>query len=137
MNSKIIQIAARFIKPMFLLISLLVLYRGHNLPGGGFIGGLLAAAGYIFYMMAYGVKSTIKKMWIKPFRLMAMGLLLAFISGFFALFANAPYMAGQWISVFGVKLGTPTLFDLGVYFAVVGVLLTIMMSILDKQEKWD
>jgi len=137
MNSKIIQIAARFIKPMFLLISLLVLYRGHNMPGGGFIGGLLAAAGYIFYMMAYDVKSTIKKMWIKPFRLMALGLLLAFVSGFFALFANASFMAGQWISVFGVKLGTPTLFDVGVYFAVVGVLLTIMMSILDKQEKWD
>ena len=137
MQSKLLQIAARFIKPMFLLISLAVLYRGHNLPGGGFIGGLLAASGYIFYMMAYNVKSTVKKMWIKPFRLMALGLLLAFISGFFAFFENAPFMTGQWMSVFGVKLGTPTQFDVGVYLAVVGVLLTIMISILNKQEKWD
>lgn len=134
MSSQILHIAARYIKPMFLIISVLVLYRGHNLPGGGFIGGLLAASGYIFYMMAYDVNSTLKKMWIKPFQLMGLGLLLAVSSGFFGIFSADPFMTGQWIDVFGIKLGSPTVFDVGVYFTVIGVVLTVMTSILDKQE---
>jgi multicomponent Na+:H+ antiporter subunit B len=137
MNSQILHIAARIIKPLFVLTSLVVLYRGHNMPGGGFIGGLLAASGYIFYMLAYDVKSTLKKMWIKPFELMAWGLLMAFASGFAGLFHATPFLTGRWISVFGIKLGSPTLFDVGVYLTVIGVLLTIMVAILDKEKKWD
>jgi multisubunit Na+/H+ antiporter MnhB subunit len=137
MRSQLLLISAKYIKPIFLVISIVVLYRGHNLPGGGFIGGLLAASGYIYYMMAYDVNKAIGKMWIKPNHLMAFGLLLAVISGFPAVFDASGYMTGRWISIFGVKLGTPTLFDVGVYLTVLGVMLTIMMSVLDKQKKWD
>lgn len=137
MNSHILHISARFIKPLFIVISLLVLYRGHNLPGGGFIGGLLAAAGYIFYMIAYDAKSAVKKMWIKPFQLMPLGLLLAFASGFISILNGLPFMTGVWTTIFGIKIGTPTLFDVGVYLVVLGVLLTIMIAIIDKQKKWD
>jgi len=134
MSSQILHISARYIKPLFVIISIVVLYRGHNLPGGGFIGGLLAASGYIFYMLAYDVKTTVGRMWIKPFQLMAVGLFLAISSGFIGFFDAEPFMTGNWISVFGVKLGSPTLFDVGVYFTVIGVILTIMVAILDKQE---
>lgn len=134
MNSLILHISARYIKYLFLFLSVVVLYRGHNLPGGGFIGGLLAASGYIFYMMAFDVKTTLKKMWIKPFQLMALGLLLAVSSGFFGFFSAEPFMTGQWMEVLGVKLGSPTLFDVGVYFTVIGVILTVMVAILDKQN---
>lgn len=134
MSSAILHMSARFIKPMFVIISLVVLYRGHNLPGGGFIGGLLAASGYIFYMMAYDVKTTLDKMWLKPFQLMGIGLLLALTSGFFGIFSAEPFMTGEWISLLGIKLGSPTLFDVGVYFTVIGVILTIMVAILDKQK---
>jgi multisubunit Na+/H+ antiporter MnhB subunit len=133
MNSQILHIAARYIKPMFLIISLVVLYRGHNLPGGGFIGGLLAASGYIFYMMAFDVKTTIKKMWIKPFPLMGLGIFLAVLSGFFGVFSADLFMQGQWIDIYGIKLGSPTLFDVGVYLTVIGVVLTVMEAILEKQ----
>lgn len=134
MNSLILHISARYIQYLFLILSVVVLYRGHNLPGGGFIGGLLAASGYIFYMMAFDVKTTLKKMWIKPFQLMALGLLLAVSSGFFGFFNAEPFMTGQWMEVLGVKLGSPTLFDVGVYFTVIGVILTVMVAILDKQN---
>lgn len=134
MSSAILHMSARFIKPIFIVISVVVLYRGHNLPGGGFIGGLLAASGYIFYMMAYDVKSTLDKMWLKPFPLMGIGLLLALTSGFIAVFSSKPFMTGEWVSVLGIKLGSPTLFDVGVYFTVIGVNLTIMVAILDKQK---
>ena len=137
MRSQILYIAARYLKPAFLILSVIVLYRGHNLPGGGFIGGLLAASGYIFHMMAYDVKTTVNKMWIKPNSLMAIGLLTALISGFFGFFEGVPFMTGEWVSVWGIKLGSPTLFDVGVYLTVFGVLLTIMIAILEKQEKWD
>ncbi len=137
MNTEILRMAARLVKPLFLVLSLIVLYRGHNLPGGGFIGGLLAAAGYIFYMLANGVEATLRKMWVRPVTLIAWGLLLAFASGFFALINAEPFMTGQWFSFFGIKLGTPTLFDLGVYFTVIGVLISIMVAILNKETKWD
>lgn len=134
MSSQILHISAKYIKPLFIIISVVVLYRGHNLPGGGFIGGLLAASGYIFHMMAFDVKTTTKKMWFNPFQLMGLGILLAFSSGFFGYFNGAPFMTGQWVEVAGIKLGSPTLFDVGVYFTVIGVILTVMVAILDKQE---
>lgn len=137
MNSQILHISARFIKPLFLILSLYVLYRGHNLPGGGFSGGLLAASGYIFYMMAFDVKTTLDKMLISPQILMPMGLLLACGSGFFALLNGEPFMTAQWITLWGIKLGTPTLFDAGVYLSVIGVVITIMASILQKHKTWD
>ncbi len=137
MKSEILYIAARYLKPAFLVLSIIVLFRGHNAPGGGFIGGLLAASGYVFYMMAFDVQTTIKKMWIKPHGLMASGLLIAVFSGFFGFFNRLPFMSGDWISIGGLKLGSPTLFDIGVYLAVLGVMLTIMIAILEKEEKWD
>jgi multisubunit Na+/H+ antiporter MnhB subunit len=83
------------------------------------------------------VEATLRKMWIKPVTIIAWGLLLAFVSGFFALIHGQAFMSGQWFDIAGIKLGTPTLFDLGVYLAVFGVLLTIMVAILNKETKWD
>ncbi len=137
MKIQILLISAPVIKPLFIILSLFVLYRGHNLPGGGFIGGLLAASGYVFYMMAYDVETTFEKMLISPLQLMALGLLLAFSSGLPAILHSEPFMTGQWLSFFGIKLGTPTLFDVGVYLTVLGVLVTVMGAILEKEKKWD
>jgi len=121
---------------MFIALSIYVLYRGHNQPGGGFIGGLLAASGYVYYMMAFDVESALKKMIAPPFTIIATGLTLAFSSGFLAIFNQQPFMTGKWISILGIKLGTPTLFDIGVYFTVLGVLVSIMSAILDKEKSW-
>ncbi len=137
MESTAIRLAAKYLKPLLVILSLIVLYRGHNIPGGGFIGGLLAATGYIIYMMAYGAKSTVEKMWIKPFGLMALGLLLAALSGFIAPIAGEVFMTGRWFSIAGVKLGTPTLFDVGVYFTVIAVMLVIMIAIFENLETWN
>lgn len=137
MSSQIIQMSARYLKPLLLALSLYVLYRGHNTPGGGFIGGLLAASGYILYMMAFGAKVTLSKMWLKPFNLAALGLLIALVSGFFGPVVGEVFMAGQWFDFLGIKLGTPTLFDVGVYFTVIGVMLIIMIAIFENLETWN
>ncbi|MBD3287878.1 Na(+)/H(+) antiporter subunit B, partial [candidate division KSB1 bacterium] len=57
MKSLILRIAGRNLLPMFVFFSIIVLVRGHDAPGGGFIGGLLAAAGFILYAVAYDVQS--------------------------------------------------------------------------------
>lgn len=137
MKSTVLRIASGYLKPLLVILSVIVLYRGHNIPGGGFIGGLLAASGYIIYMMAYGAGPTLDKMWIKPFGLMAMGLLIAVGSGLFGSAIGEPFMTGQWFAVAGIKLGTPTLFDVGVYFTVIGVLLVIMIAIFENLETWN
>jgi multisubunit Na+/H+ antiporter MnhB subunit len=137
MKSIVLRIAANYLKSLLVILSVIVLYRGHNIPGGGFIGGLLAASGYIIYMMAYGAKITLDKMWIKPFGLMALGLLIALGSGLVGPAIAEPFMTGLWFSVAGLKLGTPTLFDVGVYFTVIGVMLVIMIAIFENLETWN
>lgn len=137
MESVILQIASRHMRPLLIILSLVVLYRGHNEPGGGFIGGLMLGAAYILYAMGYGVTKTQKATPISPIVLTALGLLLALLSGLPALFSGLEFMTGQWITIFTgtgfeQKLGTPLLFDLGVYLTVAGMLTLVMFSIMEE-----
>ncbi|TVQ86812.1 MAG: Na+/H+ antiporter subunit B [Bacteroidetes bacterium] len=137
MESIILQIAARHMRPLLLVLSLIVLYRGHNEPGGGFIGGLMFGAAYILYAMAFGVKKTQKTLFFNPINLTALGLLVALASGIPAIFAGDLFMTGEWYTffehtAFELKLGTPLLFDVGVYFAVAGMLMMVMFSLMEE-----
>ncbi len=140
-SSVIFNIAAKKLRVILLLLSFIVFYRGHNEPGGGFIGGLVAASGYILYAIAYGVSKARKVLRISPMTLIAAGIFIAILSGLPGLINGYYYMKAEWITLaftesFSLKLGTPLLFDLGVYFSVMGVMLTIIFSIqeVDKQE---
>jgi multicomponent Na+:H+ antiporter subunit B len=137
MKSYIVQLAATRLLPVTVILSLLVFYRGHNEPGGGFIGGLMASAGFIFYAMAFSVAESEKKLRISPLMLIATGLLFAFISTLPALLVGNPFFTGEWITlsiplVGKLKLGTPLLFDLGVYFTVCGVIINIVFTVMEE-----
>lgn len=132
MSSLILQYGARHLHPLLLIISILVLYRGHNAPGGGFIGGLLAASAYVLYGMAFNLQQARAKLGIEPVWLVATGLVLALISGILAMLNKMAFLTGLWIKIFGVKLGTPLLFDFGVYLVVVGILLTILFTLMEE-----
>lgn len=137
MESIILQIAARHMRPLLIGLSLIVLYRGHNEPGGGFIGGLMFGAAYILYAMAFGVVKTQKSIFFHPINLTAVGLLIALISGLPALLLNDSFMTGEWYTFFQgtmmeLKLGTPLIFDVGVYFTVAGMLMLVMFSIMEE-----
>ena len=54
MNSLILNTATRFLVALMLVFSIYLLWRGHNEPGGGFVGGLIAAIGFALYAIAYG-----------------------------------------------------------------------------------
>jgi multisubunit Na+/H+ antiporter MnhB subunit len=137
MESIILQIAAKHMRPLLIILSLIVLYRGHNEPGGGFIGGLMFGSAYILYAMGFGVTETRKSTIINPMNLTAIGLLIALISGIPAVFVGDIFMTGEWITlftdtIFEIKLGTPLLFDIGVYLAVAAMLMLVMFSLMEE-----
>lgn len=131
MRSVILSTAARYLLPLLLLFSIFVLLRGHNEPGGGFVGGLVAAAGYALYALAENVTSARDAMLLKPIQLVVSGLVLALGSALFSLAAGAQFMEGVWGEVYypGIgKLGTPLFFDIGVYLLVAGVVTAIIFA---------
>ena len=140
MNSVLLQIASKYVKWILVAFALVVLYRGHNYPGGGFIGGLLVGLSVIFSSFAYDAQRAKNALKIQPESYIALGLLLILLSILPGLFLKQFFMAGVWISfplpLFGdLKLGTPFLFDIGVFLAVVGVTLLFFFS-LNNIAKW-
>jgi multicomponent Na+:H+ antiporter subunit B len=135
MTSHILTTATRLLLPLLLLFSLFLLYRGHNDPGGGFVGGLVAASAFALYTIARTVQEARQALRVRPRLLIGGGLLCASVSGSLALAAGKPFMHGLWAPVevpaLG-KLGTPLLFDVGVYLVVVGVILTIVFSLAEE-----
>ena len=127
--------ASRILFPTLLVLSLIVLYRGHNLPGGGFIGGLMAATAFILMGISRSMEQAKRALRIDPVVLMAVGLLVALVSGLPGILAGAPFMTGQWLPGFSlpllgkVHLGTPLVFDVGVYLVVIGFTLHTTLSL--------
>lgn len=142
MNSMLLNMAARYISPLLLTLSLILLYRGHNLPGGGFIGGLVAASAVILNAYSRGWTEVDKSLPIDPLFLMASGLALAMFSGLPGIFLGGVFMEGLWLPPFKVfllgkvKLGTPLLFDIGVYLVVIGFTVKCALSLGTHNESW-
>lgn len=129
----ILRTASTYLLPLLLLFSVFILLRGHYLPGGGFIGGLIASIAFILHGSANGQENTKTLLRIHPGFLMPVGLTIAFFSGIAGMVLEGkPFMTGMWfkdpLPVIGM-VGTPLFFDIGVYLVVVGVTLTIIMTI--------
>jgi len=137
MFSVILSTASRYLLPIMLMFSFFLLLRGHNEPGGGFVGGLVAAAAYALYLIANGIDEAKKLLKAEPIKLIAIGLLIAVISAFISVINGKNFMTGIWakdeIPVIG-KVGTPLLFDLGVYFLVLGIVLKIVFSLSEEDK---
>lgn len=133
--SLILETATRALVPLLLVFSVFLLLRGHNEPGGGFVGGLVAAIALVLHAFACGVADARRALGVPPFRIVAAGLLVAAASGGLALLAGRPYMTGLWLEralpVLG-KLGTPVLFDAGVYLVVCGITVTIVFELMEE-----
>lgn len=137
-----LQITARMLSPVMLILSLAVLYRGHHLPGGGFIGGLLAASGIGLILLGSGMAAARRALYVQPVSLTVAGLAIAMVSALAGLFVK-PFvlMNGLWLPSFSlpllgtIHLGTPLLFDLGVYFAVAGYTLTCLFALVETDNK--
>jgi multicomponent Na+:H+ antiporter subunit B len=128
MNSLILRTATRVVMPLLLLFALFLLLRGHNEPGGGFVGGLVVAGAFALHAIAFGVPASRRALVVRPSTLLGAGLLVALVSGLPAVFAGKPFLTAQWAS-FGFTLGTPLVFDIGVFMVVVGVVLTMIFTL--------
>ena len=133
MNTLIFRTVAPVITALMLLFSVFVLLRGHNEPGGGFIGGLIAASALAIYGIAFGVGSVRRAIRFHPMAIAGSGLLLATVSGLVSILFGVPFMTGLWIypHVFGVEvpLATVMSFDIGVYLVVVGAITSIALAL--------
>ena len=81
MTSLILRTATRFLMPLLLLFALLLLFRGHNEPGGGFVGGLVVAGAFVLYAIAFGFDAGRRALLVDPSTLLGVGLLVALASG--------------------------------------------------------
>ena len=133
MTSSILQTAVRVLMPLLLLFAVFLLMRGHNQPGGGFVGGLVVAASFILYSIAFGVDAARRALLVRPSTLLGVGPLVALVSGLPGLVAGQPFMTAMWTSVTTgrtvLHLGTPLVFDVGVFLSVIGVVLTIVFTL--------
>jgi multicomponent Na+:H+ antiporter subunit B len=133
MSSSILQTATRVLMPLLLLFAVFLLMRGHNHPGGGFVGGLVAAASFVLYSIAFGVDAARRALLLSPSRLLGIGLLVALASGLPGLMSGRPFMSAVWTTIGSgsgaVHTGTPMIFDIGVFLAVIGVVVTIVFTL--------
>ena len=138
MISIILRTATRYMMPLLLLFSLFLFFRGHNLPGGGFVGGLVAASAFILYALAYDPAEARRILPLKPGAIVSAGLLIALASGLAGLPFGAPFMTARWIHLTvpwlgEVDLGTPLLFDAGIYLVVAGMALTVIFALSEEE----
>ena len=128
MTSLILRTATRMLMPLLLLFALFLLLRGHNEPGGGFVAGLVVAAAFALHSMAYGVAGARRALLVEPSTLLGVGLLVALLSGLAAVLDRDPFLTAQWITTW-ITIGTPLVFDVGVFLVVIGVVLTMAFTL--------
>lgn len=136
MSSLILSMTARWLVPPMLVGAFWILLRGHDSPGGGFAGGLVALAAYMLDAFAAGAEATRARVRLDPESLLGIGLVLAFVSASFGPMDRDPWMKSRWIdaSFAGLELalGTPLLFDLGVFLVVIGSGLALVLPPLSE-----
>jgi multisubunit Na+/H+ antiporter MnhB subunit len=159
LNHYLLVAAAKWLVPFFQIMGLFMLFRGHNDPGGGFIGGLIVGASFVIKFMKTKEFQKIKEshrmedsqnlgefqnlsetfsLWgFSCEQWMGVGLFLALLSGFVSVFYGNPYMTGVWqgevwLPLVGLsKLGTPFYFDTGVFCVVTGVIVKVFLFLED------
>jgi multicomponent Na+:H+ antiporter subunit B len=141
MNSLILLAAARILVPLQLALSIVLLLRGHNEPGGGFIGGLVGASAVILYGFAKSMPEAKAALRVTPQFLIGAGLLVAAGSGIPALLEGTPFLTGLWTDIAiptyvagKIKIGTPLFFDIGVYLVVVGISTLMIFSFAEEDQ---
>lgn len=138
MRSLIFRTTARYLVPVLLLFTLFLLFRGHNHPGGAFPAALVAAVALAIQAMARGDEKTTTPAPLGSHYLIAAGFALMILSGIPGLLNKAELMVAFWTRV-GMGgglfewLGTPVLFEIGIFIAIVGGARLMLQSL---PEEW-
>ncbi|MDA1010205.1 MAG: proton-conducting transporter membrane subunit, partial [Chloroflexi bacterium] len=135
---RVLRTAARGIIPLLIVFAFFLFLRGHDQPGGGFVAGLVAAAGVALYAMAYDARTARRLLRVPPRGLIAAGLLVALGAAAYGTW-QTPLLTGNWwfIPLPGngeLKVGTPLFFDFGVFLVVLGVASALATALLEEQR---
>ncbi|MEM9346981.1 MAG: MnhB domain-containing protein [Planctomycetota bacterium] len=139
MSSSILRTANGIIFPLTLLFALYMALKGHNFPGGGFIGGLVTAVALVLYRMSHGIDAMMRLMPIHPRVVVAVGLAIAGFTGIVPLFFGEPMLrtVAPYVNFgFGedVHLPSALAFDVGVLLVVVGVAVGMIVRLGEEVE---
>lgn len=138
MNSLIFRTMTPVLTAMMLIFSVFVLLRGHNAPGGGFIGGLIAASAFAVQGIALGVETVRRSLRVHPLVIAGAGLFVATLSGAVSILYAMPFMTGLWfdLHLFGAVIAVSTVqsFDIGVYLVVVGAFAAILLALEERED---
>tara|TARA_R110000787_G_scaffold37811_13_gene95816 strand:+ start:388 stop:807 length:420 start_codon:yes stop_codon:yes gene_type:complete len=135
LNSLILNTATRVLVALMLVFSIYMLLRGHNEPGGGFIGGLIAAIGFALYAISHGSEGTRRALRADPRVIAMIGLGIALLAGLISALTGDALFTGQWVFLGGENgskgfpISSVLLFDIGVYLVVVGSVLTLVLAL--------
>jgi multicomponent Na+:H+ antiporter subunit B len=135
----ILDVAARPLYLAILAASVVVLLRGHNEPGGGFIGGLVAVSATVLWALAHGPRAAEARLPFRsPLRLAAIGVALALASGLPALLLGGAFLTHLWgtlpLGFTDLKISTVLVFDVGVYLCVWGSLAGYSLTLLGADD---
>ena len=124
---------------VLLALSLWIMLRGHNEPGGGFIGGLVAALAFAMIALAHGIDRARVALHFHPLSVIGAGMLLVLLAGLPGFFERGAYLVQPWyeLSLGGLVLKTSTtmVFDLGVYVVVLGAVLSFLFGLQRGAER--
>ncbi len=134
-DTPILRTVARFAVPLTVWVSMVIFMQGHNLPGGGFIAGVMAAAAGAMYLLAFGKRKAARIPWWK---VSVTGLLISVTTGTVPFLLGRAYMDHEiWnfhLPIIGeYDLPTATFFDFGVYLIVLGTIMTIFVEMAQEE----
>jgi multicomponent K+:H+ antiporter subunit A len=130
----LLVVASRWLLPLALVVSVYILLRGHNAPGGGFVAGLITSIALVLQYVAHGFAWAVLRLRLDSARLAAAGLLVVGATGSGAWWFGKPFLtsthAEPVVPVLGaLALASAALFDIGVYLAVVGTTMLALVSL--------
>lgn len=134
-----LAIMTRPLLPLLLLVAVFIMVRGHNLPGGGFIAGLVTAVALVLQFLASGLRWTFERLRIDYTVATALGLIIVLATGATAMLFGQPFLTTAFTHVhlgpIDFELASAMAFDLGVFITVVAVLLIIMVRLGEVGEE--
>ncbi|HLR66881.1 Na(+)/H(+) antiporter subunit B [Virgibacillus alimentarius] len=133
-NDVILQAITKIVVFIILTLAVYLFFSGHHTPGGGFVGGLVLASAFVLLCLAYDVETVQKGIPFDFKYVAALGALIMLIVGLGSIVFDVPFLSQSFTSMesslFGkIEISTVTLFEAGVALSVVGVVVTIILSI--------
>ena len=130
----IMQTLTRLLFPLMLMVAVYIFLRGHNMPGGGFIAGLIAAVALISQYLANGIDWTNERLKLDMHKVIAAGLLAATLTGLVSMLLGYPFLTStftylNWPVVGKFEVASALAFDLGVFLVVVGATVLILVGL--------